>query len=365
MELKRLWLIFAQAVTVALAVFFVLATLRPQWFKNRADLGRIAGRQRGTFTGSRCRYARRHGSGRPVTAAAPAVVRATPAVVTRQQGAAAPAHGTLVSLASSLARAADLRPQLGLGSGVIISADGVLLTNNHVVAGASDIEVLLSDGRQARATWSAPTPRPTSRCCDPARQAARDRARRCALLAGGRPGARDWQPVQRGPDGHLGHRQRAGRNQLGINTFENFIQTDAAINPGNSGGALVDADGQSRASTRPSFAQRRQCWASALRSPWTWPAGGEGPILRDGQVARGWIGVQPASCRRTGRGAQSADDTRGDHRRAWWPRCTGSGPATWPGDVILRIGTREVNSPAELLATVTALEAARSECRSS
>ncbi|MCK7579459.1 MAG: hypothetical protein MZV65_29580 [Chromatiales bacterium] len=134
--------------------------------------------------------------------------------------------------------------QTSLGSGVIVSARGL---HPH--------QPPRGRGRRrhpgaARATaarhaprWSAPTRRPTSRCCkiEPTNLPAITLGR-LGQPAGRRRGAGDRQPLRRRPDGdHRASSAALGRTALGINTFENFIQTDAAINPGNSGGALVDA----------------------------------------------------------------------------------------------------------------------------
>ncbi len=133
---------------------------------------------------------------------------------------------------------------MGLGSGVIVTADGFLLTNNHVIEGADDIEVQLSDGRKAQAKVVGSDPEtdvavlkidldrlPVISFGDADNLQVGD-----VVLAIGNPFG-VGQTVTAGIVSAL------GRNQLGINTFENFIQTDAAINPGNSGGALIDAYG--------------------------------------------------------------------------------------------------------------------------
>ena len=135
--------------------------------------------------------------------------------------------------------------QSGLGSGVIMSADGYVLTNNHVVQEADHIEAVLADGRRASARVIGADPEsdlavlkidlpdlPVMTPSDSDRIEVGDR-----VLAIGNPFG-VGQTVTSGIVSAL------GRDQLGINTFENFIQTDAAINPGNSGGALTDEQGR-------------------------------------------------------------------------------------------------------------------------
>src|SRR5262249_40381191 len=134
--------------------------------------------------------------------------------------------------------------QVGLGSGVIVSAEGYLLTNNHVVEGASDIEVQLTDGREAQARVIGTDP-------DSDVAVLKIQLDRLPVITFGDVDALQvgdvvlaiGNPFNVGQTVTSGIVSALGRNQLGINTFENFIQTDAAINPGNSGGALVDANG--------------------------------------------------------------------------------------------------------------------------
>ncbi len=131
-----------------------------------------------------------------------------------------------------------------LGSGVIVSAEGYILTNHHVVDGADEIEIALTDGRKANAKVVGSTRKPTWPC-------SRSRSRTCrrsrwARIENAKVGdvvLAIGNPFGVGQTVTMGIVSALGRNHLGINTFENFIQTDAAINPGNSGGALVDAQG--------------------------------------------------------------------------------------------------------------------------
>ncbi len=248
--LKRLWLIFAQAVTVVLAAIFVVSTLRPQWLQQarwREATNAVTAQTAHQIALPPTPPASvvRIGFAQAARAASPAVVSITASKASGH--AAGRAREPLFGFPGFpfAPRQPRGNPQLGLGSGVIISADGVLLTNNHVVEGASDIEVQLSDGRQARAKLLGTDPEtdiavlkidlpdlPAIALGDAANLQVGD-----VVLAIGNP-FNVGQTVTSGIVSAL------GRNQLGINTFENFIQTDAAINPGNSGGALVDADGR-------------------------------------------------------------------------------------------------------------------------
>lgn len=357
--LKRLWLIFAQAVTVALGVVFVLTTLKPHWLQ--------AARWRDAPVAATAREIALPAS--PPSPAA-SVVRAGFALAAR---AAAPA---VVSITASKAppraagRARDPLfgfpfgprqprggPQLGLGSGVIISADGVLLTNNHVVEGASDIEVQLSDGRQAQARLLGTDPEtdiavlkielpdlPAIRLGDAASLQVGD-----VVLAIGNP-FNVGQTVTSGIVSAL------GRNQLGINTFENFIQTDAAINPGNSGGALVDADGRLIGINTAIFSRSGGSLGIGFAIPVDVARQVAAAILKDGVVARGWIGVQTRELTPELAEALKLGDAKGVLIGGVVNDAPAAKAGIRPGDVLTRIGEHAVASPAELLASVAALK---------
>ncbi|WP_293220147.1 trypsin-like peptidase domain-containing protein, partial [Ottowia sp.] len=237
--MKRLWLLFAQVVTVLLAAFFVVLTLKPQW------LGRA-----GPMAGSLGTISILQAPETPVGVTAPgslnaAVRRAAPAVVSINTSTTThnPQSNDPWFRFFFGDRGAE-QQQNGLGSGVIMSPEGYILTNNHVVEGADAIEVVLADGRSAPAKVIGTDPEsdlavlkigldklPVMVLGNSDQLQVGDR-----VLAIGNPFG-VGQTVTSGIVSAL------GRNQLGINTFENFIQTDAAINPGNSGGALVDVEG--------------------------------------------------------------------------------------------------------------------------
>ncbi|PTT83706.1 2-alkenal reductase, partial [Pelomonas sp. HMWF004] len=155
---KRLWLIFAQAVTVLLAALFVVTTLKPQWLQGSrwhepptAPSASLPALRQLALPASPAASGLRAGFSQAARVAAPAVVSITASKAPpRATGRARDPSGLHFGFPFS-PRQPRSTPQLGLGSGVIISADGLLLTNNHVVEGASDIEVQLTDGRQAQA----------------------------------------------------------------------------------------------------------------------------------------------------------------------------------------------------------------------
>ena len=178
-----------------------------------------------------------------------------------------------------------------LGSGVIVRADGYILTNNHVIAQAEHIVVALHDGRRAEAKVIG---------TDPDTDLAVIKIELDKLpvlpfkLSGNEIGdvvLAIGNPFGVGQTVTQGIISATGRSDLGINTYEDFVQTDAAINPGNSGGALIDVAGnligvntaifsQSGGSLGIGFAIPAQICQQVLNS-----------ILKDGRVVRGWLGI--------------------------------------------------------------------------
>ncbi|EWS65757.1 Periplasmic pH-dependent serine endoprotease DegQ precursor [Hydrogenophaga sp. T4] len=235
--MKRLWLVFAQSVTVLLAALFVVATLKPEWLNRKPTFASVvpvleapAPRNALPATNSFSAAAR---------AASPAVVS-----INTSKAAEAGSQNADPWFRFFFGEQGKAQPQAGLGSGVIVSPAGYILTNNHVIEEADQIEVILNDGRKSAAQVIGTDPEtdlailkvdlkdlPVITLGDSDALAIGDQ-----VLAIGNPFG-VGQTVTSGIVSAL------GRTQLGINTFENFIQTDAAINPGNSGGALVDTNG--------------------------------------------------------------------------------------------------------------------------
>ncbi|MET0519254.1 MAG: trypsin-like peptidase domain-containing protein [Burkholderiaceae bacterium] len=249
------------------------------------------------------------------------------------------------------------RPQLGLGSGVIISADGYLLTNSHVVQGASDIEVTLSDGRTARASVIGSDPETDLALL-------RIRLDRLPVIRLGDAGSLQvgdvvlaiGNPFNVGQTVTSGIVSALDRNKLGINTFENFIQTDAAINPGNSGGALVDAEGNLVGINTAIFSRN----GGSLGIGFAIPVGTARQVMealrRDGLVARGYIGVDTGELTPEVAEALKLPASEGVLIRGVRGDAPAARAGVKPGDVMTRIAGQAVRNPGQLLAVVTALK---------
>jgi len=236
-----------------------------------------------------------------------------------------------------------------------------VLTNNHVVDGASDIEVQLSDGRQAQAKLVGTDPETDLAVLKielpdlpaiPLGEAANLQVGDVVLAIG--------NPFNVGQTVTSGIVSALGRNQLGINTFENFIQTDAAINPGNSGGALVDADGRLVGINTAIFSRSGGSLGIGFAIPVDVARQVASALLKDGVVARGWIGVQTRELTPELAEALKLGDAKTPIRGVLIGGVVEDAPAARagikPGDVLTRIGERTVSTPTELLASVAALK---------
>jgi serine protease DegQ len=242
--MRRLWLIFAQTVTVSVAVLFVVKTLKPEWLAHMPSPGGVT-EVATVFEAPAGSELQRPGSH------ADAAKKAVPAVVhifTSQEvkGARHPFINDPIFRHFFGDRfGEESQRRSGLGSGVVVSPEGYILTNFHVIDGADEIEVAHNDGSKYKARVVGSDPEsdlavlriPADHKLPVIAFGSSDSLRvGDVVLAIGNPFG-VGQTVTSGIVSAL------GRSQLGINTFENFIQTDAAINPGNSGGALVDANG--------------------------------------------------------------------------------------------------------------------------
>jgi Do/DeqQ family serine protease len=355
--MRRIWLIFSQAATVALALLFVVATLKPEW------LGRVPGAMLPQIVS----IAAAPAASAPATAGTgmvsyrAAAQRAAPAVVSIVASKAPARHPNANDPwfrfffgERGPAQGAPLR---GLGSGVIVSPEGYLITNHHVIDGADEIEVQLADGRQADAKLVGTDPESDvavlritlDRLPSVAFGSSEQLQVGDAVLAIGNPFG-VGQTVTAGIVSAL------GRNRLGINTFENFIQTDAAINPGNSGGALVDAAGTLVGINTAIFSRSGGSLGIGFAIPASTARMVMEALVRDGSVTRGWIGVEPRDLT-----PEMAESLRLPLKAG--VLITGvlqSGPAgaagIQPGDVVLRIADQPIANTAQLLGAVAALK---------
>jgi len=357
--MRRLWLIFAQAVTVSIAVLFVIATLRPDWLATRQSLpgapSIVALREAAPATGV---------AATPRSSYAEAAARVLPSVVfiATSKDVRTPSNPLLDDpifrhfFGDRLGDRPERR-SAGLGSGVIVSREGYILTNNHVVEAADDIEVSLNDGRSFHAREVGRDPEsdlavlrieadgelPAITFAQPDSLAVGD-----VVLAIG-------NPFGVGQTVTMGIVSALGRSHLGINTFENFIQTDAAINPGNSGGALVDANGHLVGINAAIFSRSGGSLGIGFAIPTSLAREVLDQIIRSGTVTRGWIGVEIQEMTPELAESFGLADTRG----ALIAGVVRGGPADRagmrPGDVLLAIGDVDISGPRQMLNVISRL----------
>ena len=351
--MRKLWLIFAQTATVSLAVLFVVSTLRPDlvsWGGNRGQVVTI-----------------RESAPAAASAKGPsyndAVARATPAVVSvlTSKEAKGPADRTYMDDPFFRRFFKDEKPvesrrQSSLGSGVIVSADGFILTNHHVVEQADAIEVALADGRRTPARLVGADPE-TDLAVLKAElveapsiafgQAERMKVGDVVLAIG--------NPYGVGQTVTMGIVSALGRTHLGINTFENFIQTDAAINPGNSGGALIDSGGNLIGINTAMYSRTGGSQGIGFAIPESVARQVMEQIISSGDVTRGWIGVEAQDLSRDLVDSFGLESTKG----ALIAEVERGGPAEKAGvkvgDILTKVQDQPVVDAVGMLNLVTAL----------
>lgn len=344
--MKKLWLIFAQTTTIGLAAWFLVSVLRPDWV-SRPE---------------------------PAVVTVKEVVASAPVALPSYRGAVKRAMPAVVNIytakeirqrRSPLFNDPIFRRFFGdeptqkassLGSGVIVSDKGYIVTNNHVVESADEIEVALADGRTAEAKIIGTDP-------DTDLAVIRIDLEKLPVIAFGDADKAQTgdvvlaigNPFGVGQTVTMGIISALGRSELGINTFENFIQTDAAINPGNSGGALVDTGGNLLGINTAIYSKTGGSLGIGFAIPAATVRQVMEEIIRAGSVTRGWLGVEvqdvtPELATSFGlaeaRGALIAGVVRG-------------GPADKagirPGDVLLALAGKDVANSSGMLNQIAAI----------
>ena len=351
--LKKFWLLFAQACTLCVAALFVVATLRPDL------LPRLSGKP-GNVVLVQQSTAQPAAPG--IASYADAAKKAMPAVVNIYTTKAVRSRNPLLDDSflrryfPELAERIPARQTTSLGSGVIVAPEGYVLTNHHVVEGADDIEVVLADGRELHARV---------RGVDPESDLAvlkADGENLPTLTFGNMENLHVGDvvlaignPFGFGNTVTLGIVSALGRNHLGINRFEDFIQTDAPINPGNSGGALVDTAGNLIGINSTIFSQSGGSMGIGFAIPVSLARNVLSQIIREGEVTRGWLGVEPQAITREAAQGLALARTDGVLVRALQP----NGPADRAGiqvrDLVVEIGGKPTPDVPQLLARIAEL----------
>jgi serine protease DegQ len=297
--MRKLWLVFAQAVTVTLAVLFVVSLVKPEWMAWRGQVVEVREQGAGTVT---LATAAANAPGAPVRGplsfseaakkAIPSVVNisATRQVRRRNPLLDDPAFQRFFGQGFQL----PAETQLSLGSGVIVSREGYILTNDHVVEGVSDIQVTLADGRTlpgkivgTDTETDLAVVRVAQSGLTPITFGASEQAKvGDIVLAIG-------DPFSVGQTVTMGIISATGR-EINSSQFGSFIQTDAAINPGNSGGALVDTNGNLIGINTLIFSRSGGYQGIGFAIPVSVAKQVMEQIIETGTVTRGWFGVEVA-----------------------------------------------------------------------
>ena len=287
--MRKHWLLFTQTVTIALALLFIVHTLKPELLPNAARNGVVTLYESATPTSDGVA---------PINGLSLAAKKAMPSVVN---------IFTSTTIKTPVNPFIDdprfrfffgdqdstPRKSSSLGSGVIVSPDGFILTNHHVVLAADQIEVALADGRKARAHVVGSDPETDLAVIKI------DLPGNLPAITFGHPESAHvgdfvlaiGNPFGVGQTVTMGIISALKRDHLGLNTFENFIQTDAAINPGNSGGALVDVNGNLIGINSAIYSPNGGSLGIGFSIPATTAKKTMEQIIKNGSVTRGWIGA--------------------------------------------------------------------------
>jgi Do/DeqQ family serine protease len=280
-----------KAVVIGLACAFLLVWWNPALLRAARARDSTAAAPPSSISATRSNAAERVSFANAVARAAPAVVNIYTARVVTERTPAEPIDQFFGDYWPSYRR----RVERSLGSGVIVDRAGTIITNQHVIAGADSIKVQLADGRIAEATIAGQDPDTDIAILDlslgnlPIMPLGRSDTLRVGdvVLAIGNPFGLSQTVTQ-------GIVSATGRGQLGLATFENFIQTDAAINLGNSGGALIDANGN-LVGINTAILNRGASGSEGIgfAIPVNLVRGVMEQILAHGHVVRGWLGFLP------------------------------------------------------------------------
>jgi Do/DeqQ family serine protease len=351
--MRKFWLLFAQTTTIALAIFFAAGLLKPGWsgksspsivLQQAASARSEAGENAG------------HGFRDAARKALPAVVH----IFTRQE-VKAQRHPLMNDPLFRHFFGDELedspRRNSGLGSGVIVSPNGYILTNFHVVEAADEIEILLSDKRKLKARVVGADPESDLAVL----QVQADDLPAITFGQMEDVGVGDvvlaiGNPFGVGQTVTMGIVSALGRTHLGINTFENFIQTDAAINPGNSGGALVDSKGNLIGINTAIYSRTGGSLGIGFAIPVSSARQIMEEIIKNGKVIRGWIGVEAQEITQELAESFGLPDTEGALIAGVVRGSPADQAGILPGDVLLKVNQRDIRNPQDMLDSIAALK---------
>jgi serine protease DegQ len=351
--MHRLWLIFAQTVTVALAMLFVVTTLKPEWLPSKSAA--VTLQEVAPATGGE---AHNPASYRDASRAAlPAVVHIYTTQAIKAQRHPLFEDPIFRHFFGDRSEGSKQQRNSGLGSGVIVSPNGYILTNFHVIEAADDIQVSLNDGKTYKAKVVGSDPESDLAILQ-------IKAEKLPAITFGQMenlGVGDvvlaiGNPFGVGQTVTMGIVSALGRSHLGINTFENFIQTDAAINPGNSGGALVDTAGHLVGINTAIYSRTGGSHGIGFAIPVSSVRSIMEQIIQTGTVTRGWIGVEAQEITPELAESFGLPDSEGALIAGLMRNSPADIAGIRPGDVLLAVNGKSVKDPQAMLDLIAALK---------
>jgi serine protease DegQ len=352
--MRKHWLLFTQTVTIALALLFIIHTLKPELLPNAARSGVVTLYENTPPAGD---------DRSPAMGLSAAAQKAMPTVVNIFTSTTIknPVNPFMDDprFKFFFGDEFDSEPQTSssLGSGVIVSPDGYILTNHHVVAAADQIEVALTDGRKAKAHVIGSDPEtdlavikvdlpgnlPAITFGHPEKARVGD-----MVLAIG-------NPFGVGETVTMGIISALKRDHLGINTFENFIQTDAAINPGNSGGPLVDGNGNLIGINSAIYSPNGGSLGIGFAISATTAKKAMEQIIQHGSVTRGWLGAGVQELTPELAESFKLGNTKGVLITEIVRRSPADQAGIKTGDILIAIDNKPINDSGSMLETIANL----------
>ena len=353
--MRKFWLLFAQATTIGLAVLFVINTLKPTLLPTAARGGIVTlYEDEKVDTVSELPNV---GFSRAAKKVMPAVVNIFTTSEVKQQ-----AHPFMDDPRFRFFFGDEFddnaaQQNSSLGSGVLVSHDGYILTNHHVVESADQIEVAFADGRKTKGHIIGTDPDTDLAVIKvdigsdlPAVTFAGPEAAHVGdiVLAVG-------NPFGVGQTVTMGIVSALKRNHLGLNTFENFIQTDAAINPGNSGGALADVEGNLLGINSAIYSPNGGSLGIGFAIPVSTAKKIMEQIIQNGSVTRGWIGVAVQDMTPELAESFKLKDTQGVLISEVVRGSPADKAGIKPGDILVSIADSTLSDSTVMLETISAL----------
>jgi serine protease DegQ len=351
--LHRLWLLFAQSVTVFLAVWLVVATLKPSWLGGaqiNSFVEKVSLRE--SLNDGRLSPGSYHEAVRDSMPAVVNIFTSKKESITNSKKNGNPNSPDPFFNFFFGEKAPKEDPRFSLGSGVLVSPEGIILTNHHVISDADEIDIALADGRKFKAQLIGSDPDTDIAVLkiEPKQLPAPITLGQIESVHVGDVVLAIGNPFGVGQTVTSGIVSALGRDHVGINTFENFIQTDAAINPGNSGGALIDTRGSLIGINTAIYSNNGGSMGIGFAIPVNLAKQVMESILTNGSVTRGWIGVEPQNIsKELAQSLNLPSNTSG----VLIAGVLEGGPADRagikPGDILIKVNGQEIKDVRQLL----------------